>query len=191
MKIQFFCCKPVENERGFALVLALVALILLTLFGVWALQTSDFENRVAGNAQEAERHFNLSEGANSKEVTNLGYGIRPWLKLPNPNATDSMMLPPNDSQFDPGNQTANTLAGVRQDDERTWPWGNLEDKYDASADHRLDYRYLFTYLYADAPPMGFSADLFSSYKFRVQGNMARQPTVIETGGLKIGMLISL
>ena len=126
MKIQFFCCKPFENERGFALVLALVVLILLTLFGVWALQTSDFENKVAGNAQEAERHFNLTEGANSKEVTNLGYNLRPWLKLPNPYATDSMMLPPNDSQFDPGNQTANRRSENRHADVTVKEGGSSE-----------------------------------------------------------------
>ena len=52
-------------ESGFVLVLALVMLLLLSLFGAWALQTTTFDLRLAGGLQQAERQFNLAEGSAS------------------------------------------------------------------------------------------------------------------------------
>lgn len=183
------------NEEGFVLVLALVLLLLLTLFGVWALNSSDFENRVASNAQQAERQFNLAEAANYTEAALVGYGQREAYKLKDMDRHNRVLVPEGD-EFDPINANPkHDAASVDRSKPATWPWGNLEGKTkkDADRNSQLDYRYLVTYLYPDTPPKGYAADQFDSYKFRIQGNAARRGLlgaatpgrIVETAGGKV------
>jgi len=46
-----------ENEKGFALILALVMLVLLTILGAYVLSTSSTEMFIAGNYKNAQRAF--------------------------------------------------------------------------------------------------------------------------------------
>ena len=192
--------RPAANEEGFVLVLSLVLLLLLTLFGVWALNSSDFENRVAGNAQQAERQFHVAEAANYSEAALLGYTQRDVYDLTFPDDHNRVLAPVQD--FDPFNkkdcnksdvnEKYNSCYAAKPDDPTTWPWDNLEGKHGADRNKFLDYRYLVTYLYSDKPPKGYAADQFDSYKYRIQGNAPRTVfgvsnpgRMVETAGGKV------
>lgn len=182
------------SESGFVLVLAMVVLLVISLLGIWALTTSDFELKVAGGSQQVERQFNLAEGAVNAEAVSLGYSQKPFYKVTNfiPN---HLMIPTSDADFDPGNDTVHTLAEllailpspVPSDN---WPWGNLLDATTAAGQaataNEFDYRYLVTYLekggeVPGAP--GTEVGKFAFHYLRVQG---AAPMVIELGGIIIG-----
>lgn len=189
-------------ESGFVLVLALVMLLLLSLFGAWALQTTTFELRVAGGLQQAERQFNLAEGSASGEAGQVGFQTKDFYKLSDPSQYNRLLLPPpNEGDFDPGSDTDKPVANPSNDDEEdalakdpsSWPWDNLLRNYDnAPVDtNSYDYRYLVTYLHPTAPPMGYDATMFSGYRFRIRGNPTTAATVIELGGSKVGVKATL
>lgn len=99
-----FIAKTARAEEGFVLVLALVTLLLLTLFGVWALNTSDFETRVAAHTQQTDRVFNLNEGANYAELSKVVHGRRSWIDPGNIYKLDMPLLPTGSNKqtdFDP------------------------------------------------------------------------------------------
>jgi hypothetical protein len=174
-------------ESGFVLVLALVVLLVLTMFGIWALNTSDYELKVAGGSQQVERQFNLAEGGAYSEAGKVGFFLQPFYMLPDPSLSNwGMLLVPTDADFDPGNDTTTTVAGVDAADPATWPWQNLVNDTAAAA-NGFDYRYLVTYLGFENV-MGNSADYFSGYNFQVQG---AAPLVVELGGTKLGPKASL
>ncbi len=54
---------PRHDQRGVALVVALVFLLMLTILGVTVMQTSSLEGRMAGNMQEVNRAFHAAESA--------------------------------------------------------------------------------------------------------------------------------
>lgn len=180
-------------ESGFVLVLALVMLLLLSLFGAWALQTTTFELRVAGGLQQAERQFNLAEGSASGEAGQVGFQTKDFYQLSDPSQYNRLLLPNSDADFDKGNDTDTTFAGVTTDDPTTWPWDNLLRNYDNAPvnTNSYDYRYLVTYLHPTAPPMGYDTTMFSGYRFRIRGNPATAATVIELGGSKVGVKATL
>ena len=180
-------------ESGFVLVLALVMLLLLSLFGAWALQTSTFELRVAGGLQQAERQFNLAEGAASGEAGQVGFQTKDFYQLSDPSRYNRDLLPANDGEFDPGNDTPNAIGGIKPDDHTTWPWDTLLRNHDNAPvnTNGCDYRYLVTYLHPTAPPMGYDTTMFSGYKFQIRGNPADVANVIELGGSKVGVKASL
>lgn len=51
------------NERGMALVLALVMLALLTILGAWALNTSSTDLKIAGNSRNTQNAFYSADAA--------------------------------------------------------------------------------------------------------------------------------
>ena len=180
-------------ESGFVLVLALVMLLLLSLFGAWALQTTTFELRVAGGLQQAERQFNLAEGSASGEAGQVGFQTKDFYQLSDPSQYTRLLLPNSDADFDKGNDTDTTFAGIKADDHTTWPWDNLLRNYDNAPmnTNGYDYRYLVTYLHPTAPPMGYDTTMFSGYKFQIRGNTATAATIIELGGSKVGVKATL
>ncbi len=194
-------CTPTGDERGFVLVMSLVLLVLLTLFGIWALQTSDFENKVAGNAQIAGRQFNISEGANYTTAAQVGFsqtGDNPRNKwfIPGDLTRDNQIMEVPD--FNPAGRTTSSQDKYDPADENTWPWNNLESEYkeDGTVDkvpnnQALDYRYLVTYIGSQTAGQGYDAGMFTAYTYRMQGNVANQHTIVETGGKKIGMKLGL
>ena len=52
-----------ENERGMALVLALVMLALLTILGVWAIGTASTDLKIAGNFRNTQDAFYAADAA--------------------------------------------------------------------------------------------------------------------------------
>jgi type II secretory pathway pseudopilin PulG len=175
-------------ESGFVLVLALVMLLLLSLFGAWALQTTTFELRVAGGLQQAERQFNLAEGAANGEAGLVGFERKDFYNLPDPSLYNRPLIPTNDGDFDPGNDTTTAVADITADDATTWPWDNLLRNYDNLPvdTNSYDYRYHVTYLHSTTAPMGYNADKFAGYKHMIRGNPANGTTVVELGGSKVG-----
>ena len=166
-------------ELGFVLVTTLSILLIISLLGAWALNTSIFELKVAGGLLRFERQFNVAEGAVNTEAAKVGFFLPPYSTFPDLSDFGKLWVPPT-ADFDPGNDTDNTLAGIDATDPATWPWQNLVHDNTASADE-FDYRYLVTYLGFDFPPMGYSADVFRAAKFQLQG---AAPLVVELGGVK-------
>lgn len=183
------------RESGFVLVLSLVILLMLTLFGAWVLQTSTFELKVAGGEQQIERQFNLAEGAANTEASKVGFSTQAWYKVTfDPSTSHNIvMYPTSGSDFDPGGDAA-SIGVPDPTNFSTWPWENLlwpSNTRTQATYNSMDYRYLVTYLYSDAPPMGYDPSSFSGYRFRIQGNAARASTLIELGGIKVGVKTTL
>ncbi len=176
-----------SDESGFVLVSAVVVLLVLTLLGMWALGTSTSELQVAGSSQQVETQFNVAEGGAYSEAGKVGFNLQPFYQISNPSQHDQLLIPNTDAAFDPGNDTANLLAGITRSDPATWPWENLLQDY-TDDNNDSDYRYLTTYLYPDIAPMGYDPGMFSGYKFRIQG---AAPLVVELGGTKVGVKASL
>lgn len=60
------------HQRGAALVMALVILLILTLLGITAMGTSSLEEKMAGNIQEATRAFEAGESGLNKALNEAG-----------------------------------------------------------------------------------------------------------------------
>ncbi|MBV5327234.1 MAG: pilus assembly PilX N-terminal domain-containing protein [Chlorobium sp.] len=185
------------SEAGFALIMAMVALLVLTLLGIWALNTSTFELKVAGGSQAVEKQFNVSEGAANTEAVNVGFVLQPYFQVSDPSVPDQLLRPTTNAACNPGNDVAAvnslgnaiTVAGIQAADTTTWPWRNmLLDYSNPSANNEFDYRYLVTYLYQeDRAFIGYGAEDFSAYKHRIQGGAASvSSAVVELGGVKMG-----
>lgn len=177
------------HEHGFALVMALVMLLLLTLFGVWILSTSDIELQVAGVSQRMEEQFGVAEGAGFIEAANVGQQRREWYQIHDTSESNRVLMPPN-SAFDPGNDTDRVAADIDAADPATWPWDNLEQNYDninpitgdPENKNEIDYRYLVAFIGGDTPGLGYGATTQIAYKFRIQGAAARGAALVELGG---------
>ena len=61
------------NEKGSVLVVATLVLFVLSLLGMFALNTTDVEINIAANQQNWEKSFNVSEGGAKLEGTKVGY----------------------------------------------------------------------------------------------------------------------
>lgn len=81
--------KSAKNERGIALVLALVMLVLLSILGTWALDTTSTDLKIAGNYRNNDIAFYTAEAglgyAVSQQILTSGpvYGLIP---TPDPQA---------------------------------------------------------------------------------------------------------
>ncbi len=176
------------NEKGLALISAILALLILTALGILAVSTSVIEIQIAGNQQQWEEDFNISEGGTEVEATHVGYarsGISgfSWYEISDPSVFNQNLLPPQ-AAYDP--YTDITIAGNFPNDfdagnPKSWPHHNLMQD---ATDNKHDYAYLVTYLYPDSPPKGYDASTFSGYKFRINGE---KQVEIELGGTKVGV----
>ena len=181
--------KHIKNEEGFMLILSLLVLVLLSLMGLWALNTSDIEIGISGNEQRYQENFNIAEGGTYREASDIGFASNPSYAITDP-SNFNQKLGPNPSvtaDYDPGDDmdatvlgNLSTLSAVDVKKPEEWPHQNLLGD---TSDNSCDYSYLVTYLYPDFPPKGYDADSFSAYKFKING--ARN-TEIEIGGVKVG-----
>ncbi len=66
-----------HGQRGVALVMAMVILLVLTILGVTIMNVSGLEARMAGNTQESVRAFQFAESAIAQTVVNpsLSYNL--------------------------------------------------------------------------------------------------------------------
>ena len=77
-----------RDQRGVALIIALVFLLMLTILGVTVMQTSSLEGRMAGNMQEVNRAFHAAESA----VEHVFVDGSVFANLIYPGATDQVTL---------------------------------------------------------------------------------------------------
>lgn len=61
-----------SQQRGAALVMALVVLLILTIIGITALNTTSLEAKMANNLQETNRTFTAAESALAKSMKTAG-----------------------------------------------------------------------------------------------------------------------
>lgn len=59
------------NQRGMALVFALVVLVILTILGVSALRTSSLEQLMSGNTQELTRAFEAADSGLARSLNGM------------------------------------------------------------------------------------------------------------------------
>ena len=57
-----------RHQRGTALIMSLVILMILTILGVTAMGTATLEERMAGNTQELNKAFQAAESAGSLDL---------------------------------------------------------------------------------------------------------------------------
>ncbi len=179
----------IKNEGGFVLVMSMVALVTLTLLGVWAMSGSSIELLISGNHQRYEENFQIAEGAVVAQGGDLGFNRRAWYEISDPNAKGVPLVPNTEADFDPGgdkNGNATPMldfnaASVNNQkvNHTLWPTQNLLGNI---VNNQYDYTYLTTYLYDTTPPKGTGED-FAAYKFRVNSN---KTLALELGGLKLG-----
>lgn len=55
--------QSVNNERGAVLIVSLMILVILTLLGITAMQTTTFQEKMAGNMRSREMAFQAAEAA--------------------------------------------------------------------------------------------------------------------------------
>ncbi len=63
--------RPCARQRGAALAVALVFLVVLTIIGVTALRTTTLEERMAGNLQEHTRAFQAAEAGVARTISDV------------------------------------------------------------------------------------------------------------------------
>lgn len=175
--------KGVAGEAGFVLVAAMVVLLALTLFGIWAIRTSTLELDIAGSVQRAEKQFNVAEGAVMTELGNAAA-----IDMGDTGTPNVILAPTTEATFDPGSDTDANPALVDAANPASWPMGNLLQD---NADDEFDYRYLVTFLYEDAEGKpGDGAGDVSYLYYRIQGQSVEGNNgslVIEVGGFKVGV----
>lgn len=176
----------ISNQRGYVLIVGMLALCLLSLMGIWALNTSDFEFKIASNLQTRESNLNIAEGAAKQEGAAVGFvraGFHEWYQISSPETFNQFLYPSTSSEYDPGSDIATGTfpADFKSTDYGKWPRQNLLQD---PTDDQYDYAYLVTYLHPDNPPKGYDASMFSGYKFRIT---SKQKRVVEIGGIKVGV----
>ena len=82
-----------SRESGFVLVLAVIVLLVLSLLGIWALRTSNFELGVSGGSQQVASQMDLAEGSAYNEAMNVGYTLKTFYQIPNPQAYNTVLMP--------------------------------------------------------------------------------------------------
>ncbi|MDR3629096.1 MAG: pilus assembly PilX N-terminal domain-containing protein [Desulfocapsaceae bacterium] len=179
-----------SGEDGFVLVFALVMLVVVTMLGLWSLNTSIHENWSAGNEQAYEQQFNIAEGGIHVEGAKIGSALVSWYALPDPDTPDQLLVPPLQTPlYDPHGSLSpadypHSIADILPGDAARWPRGNLlgESAPEAS---EMEYAYLVTYLGADQKnTKGYGAESLTGYAFRINSHCE---TDIEVGARKIGI----
>ncbi len=65
--------KLLKDDQGFVLIFSLLALVMVSLCGLWALKTATYELKIAANEQAMGSNFNVSEGGALLEGANVGF----------------------------------------------------------------------------------------------------------------------
>jgi type IV pilus assembly protein PilX len=58
-----------DRERGTALIMSLIILMILTILGITAISTSTLEEKMSGNVQEGTRAFEVAESGLQRALT--------------------------------------------------------------------------------------------------------------------------
>jgi len=188
-----------SGQQGFALITAIMLLMVAMILGLMVVDTADMEVLLSGGQQRYEDNLNTTEGGAGVEAAAIGTGetiaragtSRSYAVV-NPSIPNQVLSPKDSSSplFDPGNDmnlppTPYTVDTSTSPD--LWPMDNLLQS-DDPADNRLDYHYRVVYLHDDLPPKGNDATKFSGYLFEIG---AQKDTLVEMGGSKVGPKMSL
>ena len=178
-----------RGEGGFVLVFSLVMLVVITMLGVWSLDTSTIEILIAGNEQEFEKDFNISEGAVASESVKIGFARQPWYQIASPRTRGQQLVPPlGTAAFDPGQDILAAdepvlLAQIIDGNSTMWPAENLISDITVG-NATYDYRYLSTYVGLGGPRPGTGVGTgISSFDFRMNSDRVVE---IEIGGYTLG-----
>ena len=75
------CNQPQRSQQGFVLIVALVLLLVLTVLGLAASQTTSLEERMAGNARNHDLAFQAAEAALTAGINCVQSGSH-WCSAP-------------------------------------------------------------------------------------------------------------
>lgn len=106
---------PAGNERGIALIIAIVALVMLGMLGAFALSSSTTELRIAGNFRNSQEAFYAGDSSVERAATDavIRTFIRPTASPP----VTAWPDPTNYQTMDVGDNTADVrVQWVRHDD---------------------------------------------------------------------------
>lgn len=91
--------KTIRNEDGFVMVVALMILVILTLIGTAGLETSSFEEQIAGNEWLAKQTFYKSDGGTEIGAEVLEYNFSCGEVKPSNLSRLKLQSDPNPSQI--------------------------------------------------------------------------------------------
>lgn len=74
-------CANIRRERGTALIMSLVILLILTILGVTAMGTASLEEKMAGNTQEINKAFQAAESGVNQSLAQ-GLVLNPSINYP-------------------------------------------------------------------------------------------------------------
>jgi len=179
--------KPVENERGSTLLIAIIALISLTLLGIMAISNSVSELKISGNDRLSKLAFFTTEAARGYVVGHA--------ELYNFNNTSEVMKFPDsaDNKDADGNENQNNTKTIGTD-----KFFCLDGNPPCNQAFRGTVRYLSANDTKKAPPrgMGFSVGAYSAnvYQMQCEGyfkmtdlDNLESRTSIEQGFYRIGL----
>lgn len=199
-----------QNERGFALITAIMMLFAATIMGIMMMDSAQMEILLSGAQQRYEQSLTVAEGASNTEaiILDRDQTIRERrYVVTDPGKTSSVISPQTytDDNFDPlGNLTADpgspatdaekTEVERWSDEPKKWPSDRI-----LAADNTLAYRYLIAYENWDTIRKGYDSSNkgeLCEYNFKVDvtnWNVATQSfnARIETGNNRIGPKPSL
>lgn len=99
------CLPNLSNEDGFVLVTALIIMIVLVLFGTFAMNTTNIEIQIAGNDKVSKEDFFNQESC----IANGKFQFRTWLTSAYLNAAENSAYFPQPGQDADNNGVLDTL----------------------------------------------------------------------------------
>jgi len=187
-----------NNEKGFALITAMLMLFAATLLGLMVMNSSEIEILLSGAQQRYEDNFNTVEGAASFETAAVGRVVtinKDFLTSTPKSRSYTVSDPSTPSVLSPSSTDGAIFnpygsSAVSSGDPATWPMDNLlQPATIAEVDPRFNYHYRVSFEGAGSSiPKGYSAEKFTNYQFKIATS---RTTTIEMGGSKIGPKISL
>lgn len=186
--------QTLNNERGFALITAMMMLFAATILGLMVMNSSEIEILLSGAQQRYERSFNTAEGASNLESiildNDLTHNTRKYV-VTDPGNRDSIISPATYglADFDPQTNINADPGAIDNGDPGTWPSDNI-----IATDNTLAYRYLIIYEKWNTPKKGYDSSTkgqMAEYYFEVDvanWNVATQShnAWIETGNTRMG-----
>jgi type IV pilus assembly protein PilX len=134
--------RALRNEEGIILITSLVLLVVLTLIGIVAMQSTTMQERMAGNIEQRDQAFETAEAG---------------LRLSERELDQWVVLPP----FDGKGTAANGLAGLYTpgDTDTAAPevWWNNADKYRNAGGARCIIEYMLPITIGASDSVSFGA----------------------------------
>lgn len=165
--------KCLKNEQGFALIITLLVLAVLTVLGTAAINTSSFELKITGNERMARQRF-ITADSGWKQAG-------PFLNaLNSPPDVVNKTLKSGDTSYDWNDDYYNTVRNFGSGAD-----GNTNNTFAGNPDgmiNAMSYWYRVVYN-SDVPAQGFSAG-YRSFQYTVTCNANGQAQVT-TGVRKV------